>query len=72
MIVFGLIALVAYFVADYVYISKQLRKHQTEWNRRKANAIASGERLEDAYCEYLDYLVTFEWNPIFGIGIPKF
>lgn len=72
MIAFGLLILVAYFTADYIYTSKQTRKHQTEWNRRKTNAIANGESPEDTYCEYLDYLMMFERHPIFGIGIPRF
>ena len=66
------IAFAVYFVADYIYISNQQRKHQMEWNRRKTNAIANGENPEDAYCEYLVYLMMFERHPLFGIGLPRF
>ena len=71
-IAFAVLLLAVYFVADYIYISNQLRKHQMEWNRRKTNAIANGESPEDAYCEYLDYLAMFERHPLFGIGLPRF
>jgi hypothetical protein len=71
-IAFAVLPLAVYFVVDYIYISKQLRKHQMEWNRRKTNAIANGGSPEDAYCEYLDYLMMYEWHPLFGIGVPKF
>jgi hypothetical protein len=69
---FGLLFLLGYFITDYIYTSKQLRKHQEEWNRRKARAITNGEDLLDAYCEYLDYLMVFDQHPLFGIGIPRF
>lgn len=72
MVAFAVLFLAVYFVADCIFIRKQLRKHQKEWNRRKANAICNGESPLDAYCEYLEYLEAFDRHPFFGIGIPRF
>ena len=72
MVAFAVLFLAVYFVADYIFIGKQLRKHQKEWNRRKANVIRNGESPRDAYCKYLEYLELCERHPFFGIGIPRF